>query len=101
MKAQKTTNKGAETSELDKLYKTAIAARKRMREFEEEFAAELEEYKVMQDTLAGLQERIKIEARKMARQGSTRVLIDNENIHVSVAGKQTRTFDIPAVKKLW
>lgn len=95
------TSKGVDRSEFDRLVKRAIDERENLRKFEEEHADVLDEYKEMTTALEGINERIKVEARKLAVLGETKVLVDNKLIHVSVFGAQDRVFDLVKIHKHW
>jgi len=97
-KAQRT-EKTNQATELDRLLRTLRAARKKQREFEEEHEEVLAGAKEIQDTITGLIERVKIEARKVAKVGETKVIADDGELHVSVQGKEARKFNLAKVKK--
>ena len=88
-------------TQLEKLVARAIAAKKIINAFEEENEDILAKYKHMNEDLIGINELIKVEARKKAVLGETVVIADNQHIHVSVQGKQTRMFDIAKAEATW
>ena len=101
MKAQRTAKADSEKTTLERLIGRAVAARKIILGYEEEHEDVLQKYKHLQEDLVGIQELIKIEARKVSVLGQTKVIIDNRDIHISVQGKETRVFDLKAARKFW
>lgn len=102
MKAQRIEKKTTEDqSELQRLYKAATAAAKRLKAFEEEHEEELDVYKHLQETLSGIQEQLKVEARKFSKLGVSRTLIDSDDIFVSVQGREQRVLHADKAKKIF
>ena len=100
VKAKRTSTDGKE-DELTRLLNQAVATRGKIVQLEEAHEAIFETHRELLDDLKGLEERIKIEARRRVVPGQTTVIIDNAHIHVSVQHRVNRTYDTDKAKKYW
>ena len=72
-----------------------------LRELEDSHSEVFEQYRHITETIEGVKERIKIEARKMAKEGETVVVVDNAKVHIDVQAKTKRSYSYSDAKRVW
>lgn len=99
-KAKRTVEK-RDDSEFKKLCAQLEKAKTKVNDFEEEHEEMIAAYKKLNEDVVGIQEKLKIEARKFAVLGGTKTLWTSKLVSVTVMGKENRVFDINKAQKVW
>ena len=94
--------KKTKKTRIEELTEDVIATAKKIRKLEEENQEVFDEHRSLMETMEGLKETLKIEARKLSVEGETKVVFESPDLMVSVQGKKAPiVYNYTLAKEYW